>query len=103
MNTEKLRASDIVKIIDSCKRNGVVQFTFKELSISFAPSYNTEQIDNPAITSGFSYRAGEEPIKPFETEKIERQISKELETLDELMLSNPTAYEEALNAREPEG
>lgn len=85
---KQLSAAEICKIIDSCKKAGVVELKFRELSLNFNPNYNLE---TPASTTGFEFSAGQ----------IDKPQRKELDedTLDELMLSNPAAYEEALNAR----
>lgn len=90
MNIE-LTAKDICKIIDTCKRSGVLELKIDGLCINFAITYNNEP---PASIAGLSFKAG---TNPPDNEQ------KELETLDELMLSNPLAYEEALNARDDEG
>lgn len=82
----ELSAADIIKIIDSCKKSGVVSLNFKDLSISLAPNYN-EVI--PASTAGY-------PIKLTEKAEDELRELRESEALDELMLANPAAYEEEI-------
>lgn len=96
MTTKELTASDICKIIISCKKSGVVELKFKDLCINFSLNYNTEEITRtyPASTTGFMQTAGL-------SDKPEDLEARRIAALDELMLSNPMAYEEALNADSP--
>lgn len=84
MTDKQLTAQEICKIIDSCKKNGVLELKFKDLALNFV-----QNNEPPASTTGFSLKAGQSPT--------------DAEVLDELMLSNPVAYEDALNAESADG
>lgn len=93
----KLTGQELCQIIDTCKKAGVVEFKLDKLCINFEKPYNFEL---PASTAGNSLTAGQYVPKE---QLAARDIERELDQLDELMLSNPLAYEEALNAREAQG
>lgn len=84
-----INGKTLIELISACKTHGVVQFKLKDLLISFDVNYNTNQSPNIVSTE----LSGSEPrIKP-----------EPKETLEDLMLSNPVAYEEALTRDDDDG
>ena len=77
-----LSAKDVLKLINALNKAGVSEFKYKDLHITLGGNYTTQE---PAITAGILPTAGQPESKEVD--------------LGELMLSDPLAYEEALNAR----
>lgn len=84
--------SDLIEIIKTCADCGVLEFRDGELEIKFS-GWVTTQAPKPPVQSN---AGGGEPSTA--SENVEPAVPDELtdEQLDELMLTNPVAYEDAL-------
>lgn len=75
-----LSAKSLIKLISALKEANCAEFKYNNLSINF----NHKQIE----------------IEPASTASIEFKADKNQEpTLEEMMISDPVGYEEALNAK----
>lgn len=91
MTTENLKATDLVKIIEACGKNGVSNFKAGEVEIQFNGFVKHSEKDYPTKVEPILQNVQVDPN--FE---LQQNSEVEADDTENLMITDPAAYEAAL-------
>lgn len=79
-----LTATEVIRIMQACRKTGVHDFSLGELKLSFGPKPEPTAADNPP------------DLVQNEEDLRERELELKQSQLDELRISDPYAYEQMI-------
>lgn len=91
MEIDMMENKDLVKVIEACGKNGVSTFKFGEIEINFNGFVNCTEKDYPSRIDGVSDNIIVDP--KFEDQQNYEEHG---DVIENLLLTDPVAYEEAL-------